>query len=683
VAARNAAELRIRQLRLERRWTQQELAEQIARMAWLRRRERVGVNADMVAKWERGAKGVSARYVELLCLLFGVQASAIGFADNTASRERAAMDEPASVLAETLGKTAALLDQLGSEGAVLHSKMLNVWKDEIMLRRSFLKLVSLAPAPGLAGHRSPKASGTRPTPDTLRDLDQLAGRYQVLYHSVAPVALLMPVVAHLDTVRDLLRQSPGPSIRRRLLANRARVGILAGRLSFFDSRDPMAARGYYNLALEAAQEAPDHHQTAAALGHIAFIPAADFGFTAAVDYLCGANQQLRRRPHDQLSSWLAAVESELQTNAGQHSAAFEATDRARDQLARRGLPEALPWFDYYDEVRLAGFAGYANLRAGRTEKARTALTDALTHLPGTAVKQRAVFSSPTSPPCTCVTETSTRHAGQQETLQISCARPGTRPASVGSASFGPPSSRGDRLVRSARWTTSSPPSPDPRETHVPIRAVWFDVGEALIDESREYGTWADWLGVPRHTFSAVFGAAIARGEDYREVFQYFRPGFDLDKERQARLDAGLGEYFNASDLYPDVRPCLESLREAGYFIGIAGNQTARAGRFIRELNLPADIIATSDDWGVNKPDEAFFHRMVDVSVHRADEIAYVGDRLDNDIAPAAKAGLATVWIARGPWGRILRPRDIPVAPTIRLESLGDLPRALAAQQASR
>ena len=26
-----------------------------------------------------------------------------------------------------------------------------------------------------------------------------------------------------------------------------------------------------------------------------------------------------------------------------------------------------------------------------------------------------------------------------------------------------------------------------------LRAVWFDVGETLIDESREYGTWADWL----------------------------------------------------------------------------------------------------------------------------------------------------------------------------------------------
>ena len=47
----------------------------------------------------------------------------------------------------------------------------------------------------------------------------------------------------------------------------------------------------------------------------------------------------------------------------------------------------------------------------------------------------------------------------------------------------------------------------------------FDVGECLVNETREYGTWADWLGAPRHTFSAVFGAVIARGQDYRETFQ--------------------------------------------------------------------------------------------------------------------------------------------------------------------
>ncbi|GID93629.1 hypothetical protein Adi01nite_30410 [Amorphoplanes digitatis] len=58
-----------------------------------------------------------------------------------------------------------------------------------------------------------------------------------------------------------------------------------------------------------------------------------------------------------------------------------------------------------------------------------------------------------------------------------------------------------------------------------------------MNEAREYGTWADWLGVPRHTFSAVFGAVIARGQDYRETFQVFRPGFDLTEEREKRAAA--------------------------------------------------------------------------------------------------------------------------------------------------
>jgi HAD superfamily hydrolase (TIGR01549 family) len=206
-----------------------------------------------------------------------------------------------------------------------------------------------------------------------------------------------------------------------------------------------------------------------------------------------------------------------------------------------------------------------------------------------------------------------------------------------------------------------------------IRAVWFDVGEVLINETREYGTWADWLGIPRHTFSAMFGAVIARGEDYRQVFQYFRPGFDLDAERQARLDAGLGEYLNGHDLYPDVRPCLHALKNAGYFVGIAGNQTTRTGRFLRELNLPCDMLATSDDWGVTKPDVAFFSKLIAVSGQAPDEIAYVGDRLDNDLRPAAAVGLRTVFVKRGPWGYLTYE---PGTADLELDSLTELPAAL-------
>ncbi|WP_223243455.1 hypothetical protein [Streptomyces sp. CBMA123] len=103
-----------------------------------------------------------------------------------------------------------------------------------------------------------------------------------------------------------------------------------------------------------------------------------------------------------------------------------------------------------------------------------------------------------------------------------------------------------------------------------IRAVVFDVGECLVDETREYGTWADWLGVPRHTFVAQFGAVIAEGRDYRETFQVFRPGFDLYEEREKRAAAGQPEAFGEDDLYPDVRPALVRLRADGLWLAIAG-----------------------------------------------------------------------------------------------------------------
>ena len=379
-------------LREERGWTQQDVADQVARLAWLRHRERAGVNADMVAKWERGEKRPSPRYRDLLCLLFGADAQTLGIggAGQPAIGARPEADDGSLIAA--LGGAASLLDQMGAAGAILQPRMFGVWKDELMQRRAMLKLIGPAATAGFASVTNADASRSgQPTPETAQDLDQLADRYQVMYHSTAPTVLMTPVVAHLETLRDLLRQGGTPAIRRKLLANRARVATLAGRLSFFDLRDPLAARGYYNLALESAREAGDHLQAAAALAHMAFIPAADYRFGAALDYLRAAAQHVAKRPDSRVASWLYAVESEIQTNAGAHAAALAAIERALATLDKPGLPADLPWFDYYDTTRLSGFAGYALLRAGRFEESRIALTGALERMPRTAVKQRAVF----------------------------------------------------------------------------------------------------------------------------------------------------------------------------------------------------------------------------------------------------------------------------------------------------
>ncbi|MBN1174099.1 MAG: HAD family hydrolase [Micromonosporaceae bacterium] len=183
-----------------------------------------------------------------------------------------------------------------------------------------------------------------------------------------------------------------------------------------------------------------------------------------------------------------------------------------------------------------------------------------------------------------------------------------------------------------------------------VQAVVFDVGETLTEDRRHWNSWAQWLGVPDHTLSALVGAVTALGHDNVEALRLVRPGFDLESERRAKEAAGNGEVLDEEDLYPDVRPTLQALQDAGLWVGVAGNQTDRAARLLRKLDLPVDAVATSGEWGVAKPDPRFFAQLVAWVGMAPDQIAYVGDHRDNDIVAARTAGLRAVHLRRGPYG---------------------------------
>jgi HAD superfamily hydrolase (TIGR01662 family) len=215
---------------------------------------------------------------------------------------------------------------------------------------------------------------------------------------------------------------------------------------------------------------------------------------------------------------------------------------------------------------------------------------------------------------------------------------------------------------------------------VTLRAVVFDVGETLVDETRAWSEWADWLGIPRLTFLAVCGAVIERGGDHREPFEIFRPGLDLAEEVAKREAAGFPDRVTADDLYPDAADCLRALHDAGYRIGVVGNQPARAEAALADLGLPIDLLATSSSWGVHKPDPRFFARIVTELDVPAAEIVYVGDRLDNDVRPAAAAGMRAIFIRRGPWAWIQAPHHDPPEASLTIATLAELPAALEAMR---
>ena len=202
------------------------------------------------------------------------------------------------------------------------------------------------------------------------------------------------------------------------------------------------------------------------------------------------------------------------------------------------------------------------------------------------------------------------------------------------------------------------------------RWVALDVGETLIDETRVWSVWADVIGIPRLTLMAALGAEVALGNDH--VTSFGLVGAPDWRERFEEVERVYGG-FTADDLYPDALPAVQALCARGYRVAILANQPARRTAELRALGFDPDVIAMSDEMGVAKPDAAFFERGLELMrVEEPRRVAYVGDRVDNDVLPSRAAGMHPVWIRRGPWGVIQELPEGARADTMVVSSLSEM-----------
>jgi HAD superfamily hydrolase (TIGR01549 family) len=201
------------------------------------------------------------------------------------------------------------------------------------------------------------------------------------------------------------------------------------------------------------------------------------------------------------------------------------------------------------------------------------------------------------------------------------------------------------------------------------RWVVLDVGETIIDETRVWSIWADMLGISRLTFMAGFGSVLARGGEHRDVFELFNVA---DWRTAWPEHEAIYGGFQADDLYPDAIPAMDALRARGYRVAVIGNQPTSRTAELRQIGIEAEIIAMSAEMGAAKPSPQFFEQVLElIGSPRPSSVAYVGDRVDNDVLPAVMAGMRAVWIRRGPWGFIERLPD-GVNPALIVTTLSEL-----------
>ncbi len=97
---------------------------------------------------------------------------------------------------------------------------------------------------------------------------------------------------------------------------------------------------------------------------------------------------------------------------------------------------------------------------------------------------------------------------------------------------------------------------------------------------------------------------------------------------------------------------------AEYTLSLAGNAKGSIREVLTKHGLLEYFEHTlvSEDLNVSKPDTRFFMHYLDLFKVAPRHCIMIGDRLDNDIIPAKKLGLRTIWFRRGIYS-ILNPRN--------------------------
>lgn len=243
----------------------------------------------------------------------------------------------------------------------------------------------LAPA-----NRGPLRTPNAPQPATAAtDFLAVTRAHRRLYWTVAPATLHPAVAAHATLGGQLLDATTGRT-RQTLAAALAESYLLAGRIEFFDLREPARAADTWVRALQAAGEADDALLGAAVLAHMAFIPGWAGQREAATERMVAARTYARRaQAPGHFVAWLDAVEAECATLCGDTRTALNLIAHGETVVDDITVP-APEWMDWFSAIRLAAFKGNTQLKAGHLPQARATLLGVLDGLTADDDKQRTV-----------------------------------------------------------------------------------------------------------------------------------------------------------------------------------------------------------------------------------------------------------------------------------------------------
>lgn len=198
-----------------------------------------------------------------------------------------------------------------------------------------------------------------------------------------------------------------------------------------------------------------------------------------------------------------------------------------------------------------------------------------------------------------------------------------------------------------------------------IKWLFMDIGSTLVDEEQ----------CDNYRIKETLQQENAPSKDEFISRMNFYATQNKDAYKCTLKEFGLNKthwHCEYEKLYEGTYEVLELLHQR-YKLGIIANQVLGTDKRLSNLGIRCffDLIVTSAEEKTSKPDLKIFN----IALYRANCLpsnAYmIGDRLDNDITPAIKIGMKTIWVKQG-WGGLGNLDVLPQKPDIIISNFTDI-----------
>lgn len=187
-----------------------------------------------------------------------------------------------------------------------------------------------------------------------------------------------------------------------------------------------------------------------------------------------------------------------------------------------------------------------------------------------------------------------------------------------------------------------------------VKWLFFDVGSTLIDERIAY----------EHRIRDIAESAnLPYAQVYSDAIKFYMENKKGDIEIAAALGAELPKWHGEDEILYEGVPDVLAYLSGKYRIGIIANQPFGTKERLNCHGILQyiDLVVASAEEGISKPDCRIFEIALRRSGCAPQRSVMIGDRIENDIAPAKLLGMKTIWVRQGfaRFGKLTKDNERP------------------------